>query len=300
MFQRTLKKACSFEGKGLHTGKPVKMTINPAPASTGIRFVRTDVGEEAVVEALATYVSNTARSTTLTQNGVNVITVEHVLSALTGMGIDNALITLDNEEVPILDGSAKLYCEAILAGGIQEQEAERQYIELKEEVVFEDSAKGIKVVVSPTDEAPSYDITVDFGSQVVGVQQAHWDEGVDYAAEIASCRTFVFFHEIEYLFKNNLIKGGDVNNAIVIIEHPITQERLQTICEGLSFPTPEKAEVGYLSPLRYENECARHKMLDLLGDLRLCGGFLKAKVSAVKTGHFVNTQVAKMLIERNK
>lgn len=274
------------------------MTLAPAPIDAGIRFVRTDIGPDAIVEALATNVTNTARSTTLTQNGVNVITVEHILSALTGLGIDNALISLDNEEVPILDGSAKPYCEAILADGLCEQDAERRYVTLDKEIVYEDAVKGIKVTVTPADE-PSYDITVDFNSKVVGVQKAHWDPSMDYAGEIACCRTFVFFHEIEYLFNNNLIKGGDIDNAIVIIEHPVPRERVEALCEGLSIPVPQNTSVGYLDNLRlhYDNECARHKMLDLMGDLRLCGGFLKARVSAVKTGHFVNSQVSRMIIE---
>ena len=302
MQQRTLRKNCSFEGKGLHTGKVARMTIAPAPENSGIRFIRTDIGPDAVVEALATNVSNTARSTTLTRNGVSVVTVEHILSALTGMGIDNALVILDNEEVPILDGSAKPYCEAILAAGVAEQDAERRYIEIPEEIVYEDAVKGIKVTVTPTDKEPSWDIRVDFNSQVVGVQGAQWNPSMDYAAEIAPCRTFVFFHEIEYLFKNNLIKGGDIDNAIVIVEHPVPRERVEALCSGLNIPVPAYTGVGYLDnmALHFPNECSRHKMLDLLGDLRLCGGFLKADVRAVKTGHFVNAQVAKLIIEKKK
>ena len=302
MKERTLAKSCSFEGKGLHTGKVAHMTISPAAEGSGIRFCRSDIGPDAFVEALATNVSNTARSTTLTQNGVNVITVEHILSALTGLGIDNAVVTLDNEEIPILDGSAKPYCDAILRDGIVEQAAERKYVELSREIVYEDAVKGIKVTVTPTDREPSYSIHVDFGSQVVGVQEASWNPSLDYAKEIAPCRTFVFFHEIEYLFKNNLIKGGDIDNAIVIVEHPVPRERVELLCQGLSIPVPAYTGVGYLDnmALRFENECARHKMLDLLGDLRLCGGFLKADVKAVKTGHFVNSQVAKMILETQK
>ncbi len=298
MRQQTLKKDYIFEGKGLHTGKPVHMTLSPAPVGSGIRFVRTDIGPDAVVEALATHVSNTARSTTLTQNGINVITVEHLLSALTGLGVDNVLVSLDNEEIPILDGSAKPYCDAILADGTLPQDCERRYITLDREIVYEDAVKGIKVTVTPAD-TPSYDISVDFNSKVVGVQQAHWDPSVDYAGEIGCCRTFVFFHEIEYLYNNNLIKGGDVDNAIVIIEHPVPRERVEALCAGLSIPVPADTSVGYLDGLRlyYDNECARHKMLDLMGDLRLCGGFLKARVVAVKTGHCVNAKVARMIIE---
>ncbi|MBP5397915.1 MAG: UDP-3-O-acyl-N-acetylglucosamine deacetylase [Bacteroidales bacterium] len=302
MKERTLVQPCSFEGKGLHTGKVARMTISPAAEGSGIRFLRSDLGPDAFVDALAVNVSNTARSTTLTQNGVNVITVEHILSALTGLGIDNALISLDNEEIPILDGSAKPYCEAIVKGGIATQNAERKYIELSREIVYEDAVKGIKVTVTPTEKEPSYAIHVDFGSQVVGIQDASWTPSLDYAKEIAPCRTFVFFHEIEYLYKNNLIKGGDIDNAIVIVEHPVPRERVEALCQGLSIPVPAYTGVGYLDnmALRFENECARHKMLDLLGDLRLCGGFLKAEVKAVKTGHFVNSQVARMILENKK
>ncbi len=294
--QQTLKKSYSFEGKGLHTGRIAKMTISPAPADTGIRFRRTDIGEDAYVEALAENVSNTARSTTISCGEASVMTIEHVLSALTGMGVDNALIDIDNLEVPILDGSAKPYVDAIWKDGFQQQDAPRKYIEIKEVIEVRNEEKGSLVRIEPAEEF-SYDIKVDFNSRVLGVQHAQWTPSVVYAEEIGICRTFVFFHEIEFLFNNNLVKGGDVDNAIVIVEHPVADEQIQRMSQLFNVPALEVGEDGYLSnlTLRFPNECARHKLLDLIGDLRLCGGFLKAKVTAEKAGHGINTTAAKQV-----
>ena len=291
--QQTLRKSYLFEGKGLHTGRVARMTVSPAPADTGIVFKRTDIGEDALVEALAENVSSTARSTTISKGDASVSTIEHILSALTGMGVDNALIEIDNVEVPILDGSAKPYIDAIWKDGFQEQDAPRKYIELKEtvEVVNE---KGSVVRLEPAEDF-SYDIKIDFNSRVLGVQHAQWDASVVYAEEIGVCRTFVFFHEIEFLFNNGLVKGGDVDNAIVIVEHPVTKEQVDNMSRLFNVPSLGVREDGYLSnlKLRFTNECARHKLLDLIGDLRLCGGFLKAKITAEKAGHGINTTAAK-------
>ena len=209
------------------------------------------------------------------------------------MGVDNALIEIDNVEVPILDGSAKPYIDAIWKDGFQEQDAPRKYIELKEtvEVVNE---KGSIVRLEPADDF-YYDIKIDFNSKVLGVQHAQWDASVVYAEEIGVCRTFVFFHEIEFLFNNGLVKGGDVDNAIVIVEHPVTKEQVDNMSRLFNVPSLGVREDGYLSnlKLRFTNECARHKLLDLIGDLRLCGGFLKAKITAEKAGHGINTTAAK-------
>ena len=296
--QQTLKKSYTFEGKGLHTGKVAKMTIKPAAADTGIVFRRTDIGEDAKVPALAEYVSSTARSTTISCGEATVGTIEHVLSALTGMGVDNAEIDIDNVEVPILDGSAKPYIDAIWKDGFQEQDAPRRYIELKEAVEVRNDEKGSVVRIEPAEEF-SYDIKVDFNSRVLGVQNARWDDSVVYPEQIGVCRTFVFFHEIEFLFKNNLVKGGDVDNAIVIVEHPVTEEQISHISQLFNVPALQVREDGYLSnlQLRFPNECARHKLLDLIGDLRLAGGFLKAKVTAEKAGHGINTSAAKKVRE---
>lgn len=299
--QQTVKKSYSFEGKGLHTGRVAKMTINPAPADTGIRFRRTDLGEDAYIDALAENVSSTARSTTISCGDASVSTIEHVMSALTGMGVDNAIIDIDNIEVPILDGSAKPYVDAIWADGFQQQDAPRRYVELTETVEIRNDEKGSVVRIEPAEEF-SYDIKVDFNSRVLGVQNAHWDSSVVYPEEIGTCRTFVFFHEIEFLYNNNLVKGGDVDNAIVIVEHPVTDEQVARMSQLFNVPALKVREDGYLSNLvlRFRNECARHKLLDLIGDLRLAGGFLKAKVTAEKAGHGINTQAAKAVRKQIK
>jgi UDP-3-O-[3-hydroxymyristoyl] N-acetylglucosamine deacetylase/3-hydroxyacyl-[acyl-carrier-protein] dehydratase len=292
-FQQTLKKKYSFEGKGLHTGRYANMTVCPAPENTGIIFVRTDA-ENATVAALAENVSNTTRSTTISQNGVSVSTIEHILSALTGMGVDNAIIEIDNIEVPILDGSAKPYIDAIWADGFVQQTEPRKYIEIKETVEVVNEEVGSIVRIEPAEEF-SYDIKVDFNSKVLGVQHAVWNPSVVYAEEIGVCRTFVFFHEIEFLFNNGLVKGGDVDNAIVIVERPVTDQQISKMSALFNIPALTVRDDGYLSnlQLRFPNECSRHKMLDLIGDLRLCGGFLKAKVTAEKAGHGINTTAAK-------
>ncbi|MBQ2965809.1 MAG: UDP-3-O-[Bacteroidales bacterium] len=296
-FQQTLRKNYSFEGKGLHTGKVARMTICPAPADTGIIFRRTDIGEDAIVEALAENVSNTARSTTISKGEASVATIEHVMSALTGMGVDNAIIEIDNVEVPILDGSGKPYIDAIWKDGFEAQDAPRRYIEIKKTIEVKNE-KGSTVRIEPAEEF-SYSIGIDFNSRVLGIQNASWDSSINYPEEIGTCRTFVFFHELEFLFNNGLVKGGDVDNAIVIVEHPVTKEQVSSMSELFGIPALEVREDGYLSnlTLRFPNECARHKLLDLIGDLRLAGGFLKARVTAEKAGHGINTTAAKQIRE---
>ncbi len=293
--QHTVGKIYSFEGKGLHTGKVSRITVSPAPVGYGIRFRRTDIGEDAVIDAVAENVSSTARSTTISKGDMSVMTIEHLMSALTGMGVDNALVDIDNVEVPILDGSAKPYIDAIWQGGkgIVEQDAPRKYLELASTVEIRNEETGAYVRIEPADE-PSYDLTIDFNSRVLGVQTAHWDPSIAYTDEIGICRTFVFFHEIEYLFRNNLIKGGDVDNAIVIVEHPVSQEQLGHMSQLFNVPALGVQPDGYLDNihLRFPNECARHKLLDLIGDLRLAGGFLKARITAYKAGHTINTKAA--------
>ena len=294
--QQTVRKSYSFEGKGLHTGKVAVMTIKPAPADTGIRFRRTDLGEDAYVDALAENVSNTARSTTISNGEASVSTIEHIMSALTGMGVDNALIDIDNVEVPILDGSAKPYIEAIWKDGFEQQEAPRRYIEIKETIEIRNDEKGSVVRIEPAEEF-SYEIKIDFNSRVLGVQTASWDSSISYPEEIGTCRTFVFFHELEFLLNNGLVKGGDVDNAIVIVEHPVTEAQVTRMSGLFKVPALKVREDGYLSNLvlRFPNECARHKLLDLIGDLRLAGGFLKARITAEKSGHGINTTAAKQV-----
>ncbi len=297
--QKTLAGEYEFKGKGLHTGRISTMTLKPAPVNTGIVFRRVDLGESAIIEALAGNVSSTARSTTISKGEASVSTIEHLMSALTGMGVDNALVEIDNVEVPILDGSARFYVEAIARDGLKEQEAERKYVDVTEEIEIRDEKTGSYVRITPAD-SPSMDITVDFGSKVLGVQTAHWDESMDYAKEIGPCRTFVFFHEIEYLFQNNLVKGGDVDNAIVIVEHPVTAGQVERLSALFNVPELAINDNGYLNNLRlhFPNECGRHKLLDLIGDLRLAGGYLKAKVTAFKPGHTINTKAAAAVRDR--
>ena len=292
--QHTLSRTYHFRGHGLHTGKPVKMKVGPAPADAGITFLRSDLGEDCRVPAFAENVTTTTRSTTISAYAFSVVTIEHIMSALTGLGIDNALISLDNDEVPILDGSARQYAEAFMNDPLVDQGVSRHYITLPEAVEVRDEKSGAWVRLEPSDR-PSFDVTVDFGSRVVGVQSAHWDETVDYAREIAPCRTFVFFHEVEFLFKNNLIKGGDVDNAIVVVENPVEPERISCLAGLLNKPALKVSESGYLNnlTLHFPDEIGRHKLLDLIGDIRLVGGFLNAKVTAFKPGHTINTMAAK-------
>jgi len=294
MNQHTLGNTCTFEGKGLHTGRYAHMSVEPAPADTGIRFLRTDIGPDAFVDALAENVSSTARSTTISNGEASAVTVEHILSALTGMGIDNALIRLDNAEVPILDGSARLYAEAFSLAGVVPQDAPRRLLELAREVEVRDERSGAWVRAVPSDR-PGISITVDFGSRVLGVQSAVWTPDTDYASEVAPCRTFVFFHEIEFLARQGLVKGGDVDNAIVIIEHPVSQKQIDDLCSLLGLPSLTCTEEGYLNnlELHFPDECGRHKLLDIIGDLRLAGGWLNASVTAFKPGHTINTMAAK-------
>lgn len=274
------------------------MTLKPALEDTGIVFHRTDLGEGAFVSPLAEFISSTARSTTISKGEVSVSTIEHIMSALTGLGVDNVLIELDNEEVPILDGSALPYVDAISKDGLREQDAERRYVTIDKEIEIRDEKTGSWVKISPSGET-SYDIEIDFGSKVLGVQAAHWDPSEDYATQIGPCRTFVFLHEIAFLFQNNLVKGGDVDNAIVIVERPIPDEQFRQLATIFNHPNLAVNENGYLNNLvlRFPNECGRHKLLDLIGDLRLSGGFLKAKVTAFKPGHTINRLAASAIRE---
>ena len=294
--QHTLKKTYYFQGKGLHTGTYAHMKLMPAPAGSGINFCRTDLKSKPVIEALADNVSNTARSTTISHDEAVVVTIEHLMSAFTGLGIDNALVELDNIEIPILDGSAKPYVEAIMKDGLQDQGEPRKYIDIPQSLEIRDDRSGSWVRIEPA-AAPSADITVDFNSKILGIQSAHWDLHTDYAREIGVCRTFVFFHEIEYLFRNNLIKGGDMDNAIVIVEHPVSEEQLSSLSYLFNLPGVKITDEGYLNnlELHFPDECGRHKMLDLLGDLRLAGGYLNARITAYKPGHSINTKAAKAL-----
>lgn len=293
--QRTIVSPITFSGKGLHTGELVTMTVLPAEENRGIVFRRTDLKGMPEVAALAHNVCDTSRGTTIKDGKAKVATIEHILSALWTMGVDNALIEIDAPETPIMDGSAKEYAAEIARVGTLEQDAERKYMEIGEEYLFEIPKKGVSVKITPAEEY-SVDVTVDYASQVVGVQHHRYDSSVDYAAEIAPCRTFVFLHEIELLLKLGLIKGGSVESAMVVVEKPISESTHKAICKRFGRDDIE-VERGYLThaPLRFENEIARHKLLDILGDLALLGRRIKGHVEALRPGHYANTQMAQEL-----
>lgn len=293
--QRTIVSPITFSGKGLHTGELVTMTVLPAEENRGIVFRRTDLKGAPEVAALAHNVCDTSRGTTIKDGKAKVATIEHILSALWTMGVDNALIEIDAPETPIMDGSAKEYAAEIARVGTLEQDAERNYMEIGEEYLFEIPKKGVSVKITPAEEY-SVDVTVDYASQVVGVQHHRYDSSVDYAAEIAPCRTFVFLHEIELLLKLGLIKGGSVESAMVVVEKPISESTKKSICKTFGRDDIE-VERGYLThaPLRFENEIARHKLLDILGDLALLGRRIKGHVEALRPGHYANTQMAQEL-----
>lgn len=298
MKQHTLKRSYEFKGKGLHTGAPVCMTISPAADNYGIRFLRRDLGGDAFVRTIASNVSDVAFNTSLEENGVKVLLVEHVLSALAGLGVDNALIELDNVEVPVLDGSARQYVEAICADGLQEQDSERQFVEVRESFTYQDDRSDSWVRVEPCERFEAT-LTIDFNSAVVGVQSCEYGPTVDYASQIAPCRTFCFFSQLEQLAAEGLVKGGDMDNALVIVDRDADAASVERIARLFNAPGIEVRQ-GYLSnvDLHFDNECARHKMLDLIGDFSLLGAPLKAKITAMKTGHRINTAVARLILKQ--
>lgn len=295
-FQRTLKRTYDFEGKGLHSGRRVRMTLQPAPAGTGIRFLRTDLGPDAYIGAVADHVTQTQRGTTLENGEIRVSTIEHILATFSGLGVDNAVIALDNFEAPILDGSARPFVEAIVPDGLLEQDAPRRWYDLKETISVRDEQTGSELTIEPSDRF-SIELTTDYGSKVLGVQHFVYDDTVDFATEIAPCRTFVFFHELEFLARNNLIKGGDVENAIVIVEQPVPQQELDRMADLFNVEHLTRTSDGYLDNirLRYPDECVRHKLLDIMGDFSLTGFRFRARVKAFKSGHKINTEIAKRI-----
>lgn len=294
--QRTIVKDITLAGKGLHTGLHVTMTLKPAAANHGIRFMRIDLEENPVVHAIVDNVIDTSRGTTLDENGVRIGTLEHLLAALTGCGVDNVLIEIDAPEVPILDGSSRPIVEGILAAGVLEQEADRKYFELKERIEFIDVDKGIEIVAFPDDHL-SLTVQIDYNSKVLGNQYASMNSLSEFGKEIAPCRTFVFLHELELLLKHNLIKGGDIDNAIVIVDKQVSQEELDRLATLFNMPKVVVQPEGVLNniELRYRNEPARHKLLDMVGDLTLIGMPLKARIIASRPGHHANTEFAKIV-----
>jgi UDP-3-O-[3-hydroxymyristoyl] N-acetylglucosamine deacetylase / 3-hydroxyacyl-[acyl-carrier-protein] dehydratase len=294
--QRTLKAPIKFSGRGLHTGVNVNMTFKPAPDSHGYIFKRTDLPGEPIINALAENVVETARGTVLEENGVRVSTIEHVLASFVGMSIDNVLVEVDGPEAPILDGSAIDYAEAIEKTGAVEQATDRKYFILKEKLEYYDEENGIHIIAYP-DKVQSLNVLIDYNSNVLGNQYASLDDFSNFKEEIAPCRTFVFLRELEYLAKNNLIKGGDVDNAIVIVDKKWEQKELDRLADLFNKPHIEVQPEGILNnvTLRFSNEPARHKLLDLIGDLALVGRWFKAKIIATRPGHTSNNEFARAL-----
>jgi len=294
--QKTIKSEISLKGVGLHTGKDVTMTFKPSPINSGFSFVRVDLEGQPIIEADANYVVNTQRGTNLEKLGVKIQTPEHVLAALIGCDLDNVIIELDASELPIMDGSSKFFVEAIEKAEVVEQEAARNYYVVKEVISFADDATGSEIIVMPGDD---YQITtmVDFGTKVLGTQNATLKNIADFKTEIADSRTFSFLHELETLLDEGLIKGGDLNNAIVYVDKDISEKTMNNLKIAFDKDSISVKPNGILDnlTLHYPNEAARHKLLDVIGDLALIGTRIKGKVIANKPGHFVNTQFAKKL-----
>ncbi|NLA16087.1 MAG: UDP-3-O-[3-hydroxymyristoyl] N-acetylglucosamine deacetylase [Bacteroidales bacterium] len=301
MKQQTIRKKITFEGTGLHTGRQVKMVVEPAPEGAGICFKRTDIPGQPVLPALASYVVNTDRSTVLghghehEHEHVQVSTVEHLMAAFYGMGIDNVCISLNGPEVPVLDGSALPFAQAIHHVGIVEQQEEIDYFRPKTPIIYEEKNSGTFIKVEPAEDF-SLSLCIDFSSDVVGRQEYTCSAETDFIKELAPARTFVFLDQILPLFKKGLVQGGHLDNALVIAEKKVSEEDMEWLRTMYKQPgiIPD---VGYINKegLRFPNECARHKAVDLIGDLMLAGKRICASVCAYKPGHKANVAVARMI-----
>lgn len=293
MNQHTIKQSFSLSGKGLHTGLIINLTCLPASENTGIRLCRTDLPMRPTYEALADYVSGTERGTVLEHGKWKISTVEHLLSALYAMGVDNCLIEVDAPEIPILDGSARPFIKAIQEVGLVEQQAEQNVWVVTEPIEYM-SEQGNRLVITPSDHY-EVEVKVSYPSKLLQEQRAQLHSLTDYPLEIAAARTFCFVREIEPLLRMGLIKGGDLKNALVIYETQMSQEGMDYMCDKLGQPRLDATHLGYLSPLNYQNEPARHKLLDIIGDLSLLGCHIQGKIYAEKPGHGFNTQCARKL-----
>lgn len=297
MKNHTISSSVSLSGRGLHTGKNVTVTFNPAPEHTGIMFRRVDLPGQPMVHAIATNVFDTSRGTSLKENNAEVRTVEHLMAALAGLQIDNVIVDIDAEETPILDGSARYYVEALQKAGIVEQKQEREYFVVTKPYSFSLPEKQIEIRVEPYD---GFDIKVDvdYGTAVLATQTAELKDITNFYPEIYNCRTFVFLHELQFLIANNLVKGGDVDNAIVFVAQMPEQKVLDQLSAFFKRKNLKVTENGVLDnvELHHPNEPARHKLLDLVGDLYLLGKPLKGRVYASHPGHFANTELAKKML----
>lgn len=299
--QKTIGAPIMFTGKGLHTGANVTMRILPADINSGIKFCRTDLEGTPCVDAIADNVVETSRSTVIDKKGARVSTVEHVMAALWGMGVDNALIEVNGPEVPIADGSATIWVQNIAEVGVVNQSAERDYYTINSKLELKNDERKSNIIAYPDDHY-TLSVHVDFNSKVVGRQYATYEYGDDFGQKIAPCRTFAFLHEILPLVQGGLIKGGDLANAIVVVENPLPAEEAKRISDIFNCDPLQAQSAGYLTNggLRFENEIARHKMLDLMGDLALIGKRIKGHITATRPGHSVNTEFAKMVRKQIK
>jgi UDP-3-O-[3-hydroxymyristoyl] N-acetylglucosamine deacetylase / 3-hydroxyacyl-[acyl-carrier-protein] dehydratase len=296
--QQTIKENISFSGAGIHTGVLTNMTLKPAKEDTGIRFVRVDLEGNPEIKADVANVFTTERSTSLKKGNAEIHTVEHILAAITGSGIDNIIIEVDNIEIPILDGSAQEFSNKITEIGVISQKSKRKYFEITKTFTFTDEKTGAKLIATPSDNY-EIDVEIDYNSKTLGIQNAALKNIAHFQTEIASSRTFCFLHELEELIDKNLVKGGDINNAIVIVENVISSQKLSRLKQAFNNPEIQVNDGGYLNnlTLRHNNEPARHKLLDVIGDLSLVGMPIKGKITALKPGHKNNTKFAKHLKE---
>lgn len=296
MKQSTIKSPVSVKGVGLHTGKAVELTFRPAPAHHGYRFQRVDLPEQPLIPADVKLVVSTNRGTTLKSGDAQVATVEHVLSALTGLGIDNVLLEINGPEMPIMDGTSQPFVDALKNAGTEEQDAEREVFVITEPISYRDEKTGTELVALPSSEFEAT-VMIDFNSKVLGPQFAALHHLSEYEREVAPCRTFVFVHELEKLLELGLIRGGDMDNAIVIADRKMEPEELAALAEKLGKPGIKVDSEGVLNTLklRFQNEPARHKLLDVIGDLALVGKPIQGKIVATKPGHTANVEFAKML-----
>ena len=302
--QHTLASAVSISGTGLHTGIKVDMTLKPANAGFGYQFQRIDLAGQPIIKADCDLVTDTSRGTTLEENGVKINTVEHVLAALVGMGIDNCLIEMNGPETPIMDGSSEPFVEIIEEAGVVEQDAAKAWYSIDTNISHYDDKKRVEMTAMPSMD---YQVTtlIDFNSPVLGTQHAGLKKIKDFKSQIAPCRTFCFLHELEMLLDNNLVKGGDINNAIVVVDKPVTEEEMARLAKAFKREKIEVKSEGYLNnlELRFPNEPARHKLLDVVGDLALIGYPIKAHIIANRPGHSTNVDFAKKIkhyIKKNK
>lgn len=296
MKQTTIAKSVSLEGVGLHTGQNVHMTFLPAAADYGIKFQRTDLEGQPFVDADVDNVVDTSRGTTIEQNGARVATVEHVMAALAGLEIDNCIVQIDGGETPIMDGSSRFFMKALRDAGIKELDAEREYFTVPQNIYYTENDRNVEMIAMPLDD---YRLTVmvDYNSPVLGSQHASITSLKEFESDISSCRTFCFLHELELLYNNGLIRGGDLNNAIVIVDRVIEDNELDHLAKMFNKPKVEVKKEGILNnvDLRFHNEPARHKLLDLIGDLALIGTPIKAQIMAARPGHAANVAFGKKI-----